>query len=237
MNPSGFAVGILKYALRMVFSFIIISSLFLAFSNMEGLKADPTGTAKEIFEMQKDLILHPGDALNIITAGGMPALKDLSEISDVNAEPTEYEQLILVYTNIEREANGLAPVEWSGGLALVARDHSQDMIKRDFFVHVNPDGQDPTDRFVEMYGYAPEKALGPTEYIVGVGENLGKITFPSEVEGCGEVGDSESAAACQVKSWMESPPHRANILDEKYTHLGVGAALSDETYYITQVFW
>lgn len=237
MNPPGFAKGLFKYALKTVASFLIISALFLAFSNMEALKEDPTGTAKGIFETQKDLILHPSDVLNMITGSGMPALKDLSKIADVDAQPTEFEQLILVYTNKERIEAGLGQVEWSGGLALVARDHSLDMIDRDFFEHVNPDGQDPTDRFVEMYGYAPEKALGPAEYIVGVGENLGQITFQSDVEGCGEIGGPDSAAACQVNSWMDSPAHRANILDAKYTHLGVGAAVTGETHYITQVFW
>lgn len=128
-------------------------------------------------------------------------------------------------------------MQWSGGLALVARDHSGDMIERDFFEHENPDGQDPTDRFVEMYGYAPEKALGPTKYIVGVGENLGKISFPGTVEGCGPISDTDSIAACQVKSWMNSPPHRANILDKKFTHLGVGSVLGGDTYHSTQVFW
>lgn len=242
MDPTGFAIGLLKYALRMVFSFIIISTLFLAFSNMQALQEDPTGTAKRIFEMQKDLILHPKDTFNMISASGgpmgaVPTLNDLSKISDIDAEPTEYEQLILVYTNNEREKAGLGAVEWSGGLALVARDHSHDMIERDFFEHVNPDGSDPTDRFVKMYGYAPEKALGPTKYIVGVGENLGKISFPGTVDGCGPISDTDSIASCQVQKWMESPAHRTNILDGKFTHLGVGSVLSDDTYYSTQIFW
>lgn len=248
MDPSGFAKGLLKYAVKTIVSFVIISALFLAFSNIQALQDDPAGTASQILEIQKNYFLHPGDTLRMITASGralaggdslgaVPTLNDLSQIADVNAEPTEYEQLILVYTNIEREKAGLGTVEWSGGLALSARDHSQDMIERDFFEHENPDGQDPTDRFVEMYGYAPEKALSPTKYIVGVGENLGKISFPGTVEGCGLISDTASIAACQVQKWMESPPHRANILDEKYTHLGVGAVLSDDTYYSTQVFW
>jgi uncharacterized protein YkwD len=241
MNPSGFGKGLLKYAVKTVVSFVVISALFLAFSNMESLREDPAGTAGQIFEMEKDLILHPRDTISMLTGGGamggMPALKDLSQISDVNAEPTEYEQFILMYTNIEREKAGLGTVEWSGGLALPARGHSKDMIERDFFEHENPDGEDPTDRFVKMYDYAPEKALGPTKYIVGVGENLGKISFPGTVEGCGLISDTDSIAACQVQKWMESPYHRANILDEKYTHLGVGAVLSDDTYLSTQVFW
>ncbi len=241
MNPAGFGKGLLKYALKTIISVMIISTLFQAFSNMEALKEDPAGTAKEIFETEKDLILHPKDTVSMLTGGGamggMPALKDLSQISDVNAEPTEYEQFILVYTNTEREKAGLGTVVWSGGLALVSRDHSKDMIDRDFFEHENPDGEDPTDRFVRMHGYAPEKALGPTKYIVGVGENLGQISYPGTIEGCGLISDADSVAACQVQKWMESPPHRANILDAKYTHLGVGTVLSGDTYFSTQVFW
>lgn len=253
MNVSGYARGLTKGLFRTIaktfFYFILMSTLFLVLSNTQGLQEDPAGTTKQIFEIEKNYFLHPADVFKTIIASGkallgsgvgtstMPTLNGLSKIASITAEPTEFEQLILVHTNKERAKGGLELVQWSGGLALVARDHSQDMIKRDFFVHVNPDGQDPSERFETTYGYAPQKALGPTGYIVGVGENLGKITFPTEVGGCGEVRDSKSAAACQVKSWMESPAHRANILDEKYTHLGVGAALSDETYYITQVFW
>jgi len=237
MNPSGFAKGLLKYAAKTIASFLIISALFLGASNIDALKEDPAGTAKDIFQTQKDLVMHPMDTINKVKSGGMPALNDLSKIEGIEAAPTEYENPILMYTNIEREKEGLGTLQWSGGLALVARGHSQDMIDRDFFAHENPDGQSPTDRFVEMHGYSPEKALGPTKYIVGVGENLGKISFPGTLDGCGYIDDDESIAACQVLKWMESPPHRANILDEKYTHLGVGAALNDDTYYATQVFW
>jgi uncharacterized protein YkwD len=35
---------------------------------------------------------------------------------------------------------------------------------------------------------------------------------------------------------MASPPHRANILGERFTNVGVGVATDGESYWITQIF-
>lgn len=44
-------------------------------------------------------------------------------------------------------------------------------------------------------------------------------------------------AGTLLKAWMDSPGHRANILDARYRQLGVGARKSDEgTWYVAQVF-
>ena len=56
-----------------------------------------------------------------------------------------------------------------------------------------------------------------------IGENIaaGEAFFPKEV----------------VQCWMDSKPHRENILTKEYVYIGIGAARSDkgEVYY-TQVF-
>ena len=69
------------------------------------------------------------------------------------------------------------------------------MIKRDFFSHVNPEGQSPFERMQEqkiVYNYA--------------GENL---AF------------NESVYAAQ-QAFMHSPEHKANILNANYTQVGLG---------------
>ena len=44
-------------------------------------------------------------------------------------------------------------------------------------------------------------------------------------------------AGTLLKAWMDSPGHRANILDARYRQLGVGARKSDEgVWYVAQVF-
>jgi uncharacterized protein YkwD len=47
----------------------------------------------------------------------------------------------------------------------------------------------------------------------------------------------EEIAAHSLKGWMNSPPHRRNILDGNYGQTGVGIAVSDDDkVYITQLF-
>src|SRR4051812_5014003 len=42
--------------------------------------------------------------------------------------------------NREREAKGLKPLAWDAKLAAVARGHSADMAKRNYFAHASPEG-------------------------------------------------------------------------------------------------
>ncbi len=106
------------------------------------------------------------------------------------------EEEVLILVNQVRAEYDLAPVQWHEGAAAVALAHSKDMRDRDFFDHVNPDGLDAGDRLtaagVEFSGW---------------GENIarGYLTPESVMEG-----------------WMNSPGHRANILSEHWTHLGIG---------------
>src|SRR5439155_25771321 len=78
------------------------------------------------------------------------------------------------FTNLRAEFASypaVAPLAFNPKLIQAARAHSWDMISRNFFSHVNPDGQDPTARAA---------ALG---YDVGVGENIdgGGATTEAEV--------------------------------------------------------
>src|SRR5206468_5445966 len=59
---------------------------------------------------------------------------------------SELEQRINALVNGERRARSLKPLDWDQGLSKTARAHSQDMAKRGFFNHVNPDGEAPWDR-------------------------------------------------------------------------------------------
>lgn len=93
-------------------------------------------------------------------------------------------------------------------LTNVARLHSQDMATNNFFAHINLNGEDGTARY--------NKAGG----IGGVGENIAYHPSVSSAE----------------QGLMESPGHRANILDKNSTHIGIGIYYYDEKYYITQLF-
>ncbi|MFA5774835.1 MAG: CAP domain-containing protein [Ilumatobacteraceae bacterium] len=102
--------------------------------------------------------------------------------------------------NQERKAAGLKKVIECLALDQSAVSHSQDMYTRDFFDHTNPDGKTASDR-IRLTGYMGNAKSRWT------GENIAK--------GFADV-------ATVMKAWMNSPGHRANILNPIWTHLGIG---------------
>ena len=120
-------------------------------------------------------------------------------------------------TNIEREEAGLQPLKLNNQLVDAAQDHSNDMARDDFFSHTGADGSSASDR-VRASGY---------QYST-TGENIAA---------------GQTTAAEVVRGWMNSPGHRANILNGNYTEIGVGYEyLQNDTgsvnynHYWTQVF-
>lgn len=148
----------------------------------------------------------------------------------------EVEKAVLKYTNEERKSNGLDQLTWDSQLGEIARAHSEDMVKNDFFDHINLKGEDPTDR-AKKAGFTRTKQLGGGWYSDGIAENIGKMPT-GNVVGAGYVSNNaDSIAKAHVESWMGSSGHRANILNEQYTHLGVGVAYDGLYYVATQNFW
>jgi uncharacterized protein YkwD len=137
--------------------------------------------------------------------------------------------------NVERSKNGLNTLLWDSKLGQIARTHSRDMVKRDFFSHENPDGESPTERGLAA-GYECVKEYN-SYYKKGLGENLAEISVHYNVEGCGKTNTVETLANCIVQGWMNSTGHRENILNQEYTLSGVGVAYDEGiNSYTTQVF-
>jgi uncharacterized protein YkwD len=136
----------------------------------------------------------------------------------IPASPTNsYIQQVLNLTNVERTKSGLQPLRLNDKLNQSAQAHSQDMAIADYFSHTGANGSNAGDRAASA-GY----------YYSSLGENIaaGYIT-PQEV----------------VQGWMNSPGHRANIMNAGYQELGVGYYyLANDTgnvnynYYWTQEF-
>lgn len=104
---------------------------------------------------------------------------------------------IIEETNLQREQNGnLAALTENERLDEAAAAKAADMFKNQYFEHVSPAGVDP-GKLVQSYGY---------DYVVE-GENLILGNFSSEKE--------------VVQDWMNSPGHRANILNSRFTEIGV----------------
>ncbi|XVV01217.1 CAP domain-containing protein [Actinosynnema sp. CA-248983] len=100
-------------------------------------------------------------------------------------------------TNAERAANGCPALGIDERLDKAARGHSEDMAAQNYFSHTSKDGRTFADRI---------KAAG----------------YPSP--GAENIAAGQRTPEAVVKGWMESPGHRANILNCKLKTLGVGMA-------------
>src|SRR5262245_49055059 len=145
---------------------------------------------------------------------------------------SDLEQRINAMVNGERHARSLKPLDWDQDLAKIARAHSQDMSKRGFFNHVNPEGETPRDR-LRRAGYSCPKRAG---------ENIFQNNLYSRVTISGDRKSYDwntpgQIAGSTVGGWMQSSGHRQNILNKAYRETGIGAAIADDgQVYITQVF-
>jgi len=131
--------------------------------------------------------------------------------------------------NEERRANGRALLKWSDDLARVSRAHSQDMVERDFYAHVNPDDQSPTDRGEEMGVSCSTVVDNPqTNYI---DENINWVSYLDVVRTTRSGEEKyEWRTADEIvdevgQEWMQSPGHRRNMLHESNQAEGIGVAL------------
>jgi uncharacterized protein YkwD len=118
---------------------------------------------------------------------------------------------ILRLTNVERGKAGCAPLTADSRLAAAATEHSADMAAKNYFDHTSLDGRTFVDR-IRATGFPPTL----------IGENIAA---------------GRSTPALTMQDWMNSPGHRANILNCGYTRLGVGYATGGKYgFYWTQDF-
>jgi uncharacterized protein YkwD len=116
---------------------------------------------------------------------------------------------VLSLVNQERAKAGCSPLTASSSLAALAEAFSKDMAARDFFDHTDPSGATPWDRAED----AGITNLG--------GENIAR---------------GQADAAAVMEAWMDSPGHRANILNCDFKTLGVGAHFASGGPWWTQNF-
>lgn len=131
---------------------------------------------------------------------------DLSIESPGCLSPEDAERMadqVLQLVNLERAQVELPPVVMNHALARVADDYACRMIVEDFFGHTDPlTGRGPGDR-----------AVAGKYQFYAIGENLaaGQQT-PAEV----------------MEVWMDSPPHRAIILDAMWAEVGIAVRTGGE---------
>lgn len=121
---------------------------------------------------------------------------------------------VIAQTNRERQAAGLKTVSNNSKLAVAAAAKAQDMFAKQYWAHVSPEGTQPW-KFINDSGYSYQIA----------GENLARdFSVTNEM----------------MAAWMSSPTHRANIMNDKYTEIGIavvnGTLEGSETTLVVQMF-
>ncbi len=122
---------------------------------------------------------------------------------------------IVEATNRERVAAGLPPLSTNTKLSASAEMKVDDMIARQYFEHSSPPGEGVSDLATKS-GY---------QYVI-LGENLALGNFTSSAD--------------IVEAWMNSPGHKANILNTRYQEIGVsvkvGTYEGKEVWFAVQHF-
>lgn len=133
------------------------------------------------------------------------------------AEPSSlvsFEADLLARVNRVRGDHHLIELARRSDLDRVALAHSLDMARRGYFDHQSPEGTNPVDR-LRRHGVADMRL---------VAENIGKTT-------------QSDPSAQIVKSWLQSPDHRGNLLAPALNFTGIGVARgADGSLIYTQIY-
>lgn len=104
---------------------------------------------------------------------------------------------VLALTNAQRTKHGCSPLRVDSRLTRVAQQHSEEMADDGYFSHSSASGRSFSQRQISA-GYSADKTGG---------ENIAR-GYPD--------------AKTVMRIWMNSPPHRENILECQFTTIGIG---------------
>lgn len=128
-----------------------------------------------------------------------------ADLTPTAADMPQIESATLCLLNAERTSRGLVALRTNGRLRNAALAHSRDMVTNHYFAHDDLAGGGPEDR-IAAAGYMPR--YGPWV----IGENIAwgtdYLSTPREI----------------VRAWMNSTPHRHNILYTDFREIGIGVA-------------
>jgi uncharacterized protein YkwD len=134
-----------------------------------------------------------------------------------SADLEELRDRALELVNQDRARNGLPALEAGPLLDQAALVHAEDMLERNYYAHVSPEGDTVVDRYAAAGGSRWEF----------VAENI------SQCAGC--TAGLQTVVNLQ-RGWMDSPEHRANILAEGLDQFGFAIASGGGTVYAVQTF-
>jgi hypothetical protein len=126
-----------------------------------------------------------------------------------HAQGNDAAQSLFESANHERTKQGLAPLKWSATLATAARQHALRMAAQNTLSHQLPG--EP----------------GMAERASHAGARFGSLAE--------NVAEGPSAESIH-QQWMNSPPHRANLLDAKLDSVGIAVAERDGVLFAVEDF-
>ena len=209
----------IKPQFKLTFISVLIVILVCAFAGIE-----PLSSYKDnLFDWASDLV----GAIQAETEAGEEGVTNLEASNIAVDDNATDEQIInelslLIYDSIntERTTRGLGTLQINSTLTSLAEEHSREMATYDYFSHDRMPGSRSFD-----WNLAPG---------AGRGENI--FMMPQQLAIPGPVLEPEELSIEITRGWMESPGHRQNILESRYTYTGIGIAKKGIYYYITQIF-
>jgi len=133
-------------------------------------------------------------------SSGSPGSSNNLPSSDSVVEAFNTENNLLSIINQTRAKNGTRQLAINAALSNIARDRSTDMLTRNYFSHITPDGKN-IFMILNENGYSWQLA----------GENIFE---------CSPAANGTETAIFNI--WMSSPSHRDNILNVNFSQFGIG---------------
>jgi uncharacterized protein YkwD len=131
------------------------------------------------------------------------APKKASATTSARVHLSALESQLLGQINVTRARRGLRPLRISPALTAAADQHSQSMAQKGYFSHDSANGGSFFKRIASFYPYRGYSSWS-------AGENI-LYSTP----------DIDPAGALRL--WMNSPEHRANLLNRSWREIGLGA--------------
>jgi len=135
-------------------------------------------------------------------------------LTPAEAQPRAAERLAVERINDVRASAGVATLDRDETIVAAARAHARDMSEREFYSHVNPEGERARDRV----------PCGAAETIhrgtLGPMETADDETWYTR--------DPEDMAGYLVRDWQLSEPHNAILTERGFTRVGVGIYVGED---------
>ena len=186
--------AILGLSLRLRFAWIVILIISVTGGMLSSFVIDESTLQGEI-EVVSTTSMTPDQSTTTAVIGTTSTSTSLAPAVSLPVEIPSESAAMLAAVNEFRSENGVEPLVWCSALANSALGHSVDMANRQFFDHVNPDGDDPFARLLAA----------------GYGENGGE-----------NIAVGYESVALVMEAWIDSPGHRENLLEPGFVDFGEG---------------